>query len=120
MGLVTKSFAPSARASCLAFRELSRGENQHRNEGSLWHSRAELLEQRESVDVRHPQIDRHQIRLEFGEGGKRRPRIRDAPQVLVACLLQHAFQKENVFRPVVDDEDPAILDDVFPHRSGRG
>ena len=63
------------------------------------------LHQREAVQMRHVQIQEHQVGLKFRTEKESLAGIRSAEDVMVAGLFQYDFQKSYVRPFIVDNEN---------------
>src|SRR5580704_13831815 len=70
---------------------------------------AEFLQQSESVDVGHREIQHHQVRRQLLKKWKSLPRIVRAPEIVKAAGGQNPLQQVCVYRLVIYDEDLAVL-----------
>ena len=81
------------------------GEHEHRQILAGRGAVAQRREQREAIDMRHVQIEHHEIGVQLVEQRQRRARISGATDLGVATGQQHALQQAHVRLLVVDDEN---------------
>jgi hypothetical protein len=71
---------------------------------------AELAEHRETVEMRHHEVEQDEVGAELPEQVEGSAGVGGRGQALVAGILKQALHEEHVGRLVVDDQDPRVVE----------
>ena len=105
----------------LTLRSLAQITGQHQDrEVARLRDLVQLIEHRQTIHVRHVQVEQNQIRPETHVRFGNLPRIHRAFDAAEAGALQHSAQERDVLRLVVDDQDARVLEDSNGHRGAKG